>query len=73
MASTAASNNGSVPPTQPLQFSFTGSKTASLADANEPNNSSSQQQAKVGTFPQQTSGGAPTVCFNSYCNEILLF
>jgi hypothetical protein len=38
-----------------------------LANATEPTNSSSnQRQTQVGTFPQQTSGGASTVCFNLY-------
>ncbi len=74
MASTATSNNNSVSPTQKLQFSFNGQNpgstspvAASLANATEPTNSSSnQRQTQVGTFPQQTSGGASTVCFNLY-------
>jgi hypothetical protein len=66
MASTTTNNN-SVP-----QFPSNGQKSgstsplASLANAKEPTvSSSNQQKTPVGTFPQQTSGGASTVYFNS--------
>ncbi len=75
-------NNNSVSSTQPVSFSFTGSKTgssspqlASLANATEPTNFLfNSQQPPVATFPQRLSGetGTSAVYFNSYENRILL-
>jgi hypothetical protein len=72
MASTTANNN-STSSSQPAQFSFTGPRLgstpplASLANAPEPSGFSfDPQQTPVGTFPQRTTGGSSTVCFNPY-------
>jgi hypothetical protein len=68
-----ATNNNSVPSAQPAQFPFTGqqsgptSQLSSLKNATDPTGFSfNQQQPPVGTFPQRTPGGAPTVYYNSY-------
>jgi hypothetical protein len=72
-APSTETNNNSVPSTQPNQFSFTGqqsgpiSQLPSLKNATDPTGFSfNQQQPSVGTFPQRTAGGAPTVYYNSY-------
>ncbi|CAF3493664.1 unnamed protein product [Rotaria sp. Silwood1] len=66
MTSTTTNDN-SISLTQTIQHPFPASKSAStsplpsLANATEPNSSSSnQQQSSVATFPQRTTGASPT-------------